>query len=165
MDDGGVIGCMAPYYYFQFWKTSRWQWLAGWTIVSIFAVMHLLTTSYDRISTTEHAAYTLYTDDLMPWRVLSIFLCGVYEHGSLVRSNDAIMASLLLMTVEREYFSKPQKQSWRLAGESIRKHSSAGDVWLHQSTPRAFASEYQPKIFEILKNFFIGVSGIGPDRF
>lgn len=263
--------------YFQFWRTWRWQWLAIWVIVSVFAlmahpfmifgivaiscygmwvwwkggfarraivilshglvagyflaVMRLLTTSYDRISTTEHAAYTLYTDDLMPWRVLSNFLCGVYEHGSLIRSNDAIMASLLLiaatvllvlhvqagfnerkkdavfwmaaslgacalmisvswfrpfmvegkryvmvffapfcvclamalvrmssfrltlplfigvmalnsMTVEREYFSPPQKQNWRLAGESIRKHSSAGDVWLHQSTPRAFASEY-----------------------
>jgi len=198
------------------------------------AVWRFLSASYERISTTEHAAYVLQTDDLMPWKVLSNFICGIYEHGpvpiatllslaaaallilhlraslpspradgqseagapaawlwiaaalgtgammiavswsldNLVEGKRYVMVFfapfciwlalaltrpvlprllpvifLIAMAmnnvlVDWNYFTNPQKQNWRLAGQAIREQARPGDVWIHQSVPRAFAAEY-----------------------
>lgn len=44
--------------------------------------------------------------------------------------------------VDLDYYTRPQKQNWRLAGMFIRENSQSGDVWLHHSPRRRFAAEY-----------------------
>lgn len=202
-------------------------------VASVFlTMMKLLTTTYDRISKNEHSVYALYTDDLMPWKVLSNFLCGVYEHGVtatatvlgiiaigalsvhihsklpsmekqktghdqqsalwiaaaigscalmiavswyrpiMVEGKRYVMVfflpfciclgsaltssalhrllaptflSIMFMNsffVDCDYFTRPQKQNWRMAGEIISRNARAGDAWIHQNAPRSFAAEY-----------------------
>ncbi len=61
-------------------------------------------------------------------RLLPVLFLGVMTLNSII--------------TDWKYFTEPQKQNWRLAGQMIRQHARAGDIWLHQGAWRAFASEY-----------------------
>lgn len=274
-----LISC---WFYLEFWRSGRGGWLAGWSAISIFAIMthpfmifeiaaqscyglwlwwrkgfirwwvvvlgHGLVASGFLfmlkpllIIQEDSPPYSKATDELMPWKALSNFLCGIYEHpfpflalllvatavvtlvphiceeGRLVGPGDdrqqnnrgipegkgdpmfwivvSIGACFLMIAVSMyrpimvegkkyvmiffapfcvclgnaltrfslsrvlpalflgvmtlnsfltdwKYFTEPQKQNWRLAGQIIRQNSRPGDIWLHQNVWRGFASEY-----------------------
>ena len=70
---------------------------------------------------------------------------GAKARPSLPRLLPALFLCVMTLNsvmTDWKYFTEPQKQNWRLAGQIIRQHSRAGDVWLHQGMWRAFASEY-----------------------